>query len=97
MLGTSQTTSFGSLQCQVKVRSREGDPLAVYLKKGRLMSWMAGKGGGVWRWRGVEVAGWPTGFTCSVFGASFPQGEFRGGPHCPWPQGTGEALLLVRG
>ncbi|XP_027828679.2 thyroglobulin isoform X2 [Ovis aries] len=35
VLGTSQTTSFGSLQCQVKVRSREGDPLAVYLKKGQ--------------------------------------------------------------
>uniref|UniRef100_A0A4W2IQ22 Thyroglobulin n=1 Tax=Bos indicus x Bos taurus TaxID=30522 RepID=A0A4W2IQ22_BOBOX len=34
-LGTSQATSFGSLQCQVKVRSREGDPLAVYLKKGQ--------------------------------------------------------------
>ena len=63
------------------MRSREGDPLAVYLKKGRLISWMAGKGGG--------GAGWPTGFTCSAFGASFPQGEFRGEPHCPSPKGLG--------
>ncbi|KAB0362954.1 hypothetical protein FD754_007110 [Muntiacus muntjak] len=34
-LETSQATSFGSLRCQVKVRSREGDPPAVYLKKGQ--------------------------------------------------------------
>ncbi|KAB0371896.1 hypothetical protein FD755_016834 [Muntiacus reevesi] len=34
-LETSQATSFGSLRCQVKVRSREGDPPAVYLKRGQ--------------------------------------------------------------
>ncbi|XP_057591090.1 thyroglobulin isoform X2 [Hippopotamus amphibius kiboko] len=34
-LGTSKATSFGSLACQVKVRSGAGDSLAVYLKKGQ--------------------------------------------------------------
>ena len=38
------------------MRSREGDPLAVYLKKGRLISWMAGKGGGGWGWLGGPLA-----------------------------------------
>nr|XP_058899033.1 thyroglobulin isoform X16 [Kogia breviceps] len=34
-LGTSKATSFGSLMCQVKARSRGGDSPAVYLKKGQ--------------------------------------------------------------
>nr|XP_054102612.1 thyroglobulin isoform X1 [Callithrix jacchus] len=34
-LGNSKATSFGSLRCQVKVRSRGQDSPAVYLKKGQ--------------------------------------------------------------
>ncbi|KAF5915298.1 hypothetical protein HPG69_011763 [Diceros bicornis minor] len=34
-LGNSKATSFGSLSCLVKVRSRDQDPPAVYLKKGQ--------------------------------------------------------------
>ncbi|XP_066120712.1 thyroglobulin [Saccopteryx bilineata] len=34
-LGNSEGTGFGSLRCQVKVRSRGPDPPAVYLKKGQ--------------------------------------------------------------
>ena len=34
-LGNSQAVGFGSLSCQVKVRSGDQDSLAVYLKKGK--------------------------------------------------------------
>ncbi|XP_006155589.1 thyroglobulin [Tupaia chinensis] len=34
-LGNLKVTSFGSLWCQVKVRNRDQDSLAVYLKKGQ--------------------------------------------------------------
>lgn len=36
-LGNLKAASFVSLQCQVKVRARDQDPLAVYLKKGKLV------------------------------------------------------------
>ncbi|XP_063565590.1 thyroglobulin isoform X5 [Gorilla gorilla gorilla] len=36
-LGNSKATSFGSLRCQVKVRSRGQDSPAVYLKKGAII------------------------------------------------------------
>lgn len=35
-LGNSEATGFGSLRCQVQVRSGDGGSPAVYLKKGRL-------------------------------------------------------------
>lgn len=73
-LGNSEATGFGSLRCQVQVRSGDGGSLAVYLKKGRLAE-LDGSG--------------PQWLTCSVFGAAFQQGTFREGPGCPQPRGRG--------
>ena len=36
-LGNSKATGFGSLRCQVTVRSGAQDPPSVYLKKGKLV------------------------------------------------------------
>lgn len=46
-LGNSKATGFVSLRCQVKVRARDQDPPAVYLKKGKLVKLDASGGASV--------------------------------------------------
>lgn len=46
-LGNSKATGFVSLRCQVKVRGRDQDPPAVYLKKGKLVKLDASGGASV--------------------------------------------------
>lgn len=61
-MGNSKATGFGSLRCQVKVRSGQQDSRAVYLKKGK------------WGMDGSGLSGlmWP------VLGAAPQQGHSGG-------------------
>lgn len=69
-LGNPQATSFGSLRCQVKVRGREQDPPAVYLKKGK---WVKSAGLG---------PQWPS---SANVGSCFPAGCVWGSYTTPSP------------
>lgn len=69
-LGNSKATSFGSLRCQVKVRSRGQDSPAVYLKKGRLVR-LVGLG--------------PQWLHTVMFGAGFQQVHVRRSQTVPLP------------